>query len=46
MEKTTHQAKQFEKYHELFAFAVLPGLLLLGLTVGLEQTRFRQLPGA
>ena len=46
MEKTTHQAKQFEKYHELFAFAVLPGLLLLGFTVGLEQTRFRQLPGA
>ena len=46
MEKTTHQMKKFEKYHELFAFAVLPGLLVLGLTVGLEQTRFRRLPGA
>jgi Ca-activated chloride channel homolog len=46
MEKTTHQVKKFEKYHELFAFAVVPGLMLLGLTLGLEQTRFRRLPGA
>jgi len=45
MEKTTHQVKRFEKYHELFALAVVPGLLLLGLTLGLEQTRFRRLPG-
>ena len=46
LEKTTHQVKQFEKFHELFALAVVPGLLLLGLTLGLEQTRFRRLPGA
>ena len=46
MEKTTHQVKKFEKYHELFAWAVVPGLMLLGLTLGLEQTRFRRLPGA
>src|SRR6266404_662748 len=46
MEKTTYQVKKFEKYHELFAFAVFPGLALLGLTLGLEQTRFRRLPGA
>jgi Ca-activated chloride channel family protein len=46
MEKTTHQVKKFAKYHELFAFAVVPGLMLLGLTLGLEQTRFRRLPGA
>jgi Ca-activated chloride channel family protein len=46
MEKTTHHAKKFEKYHELFALAVLPGLGLLGLTLGLEQTRFRRLPSA
>jgi Ca-activated chloride channel family protein len=46
MEKTTHQVKKFEKHYELFAFAVLPGLALLGLTLGLEQTRFRRLPGA
>jgi len=45
MEKTTHQVKKFEKYRELFAFAVVPSLLLLGLSLGLEQTRFRRLPG-
>ena len=46
MEKTTHQVKKFEKYHELFAFAVVPGLMLLGLSLGLDQTRYRRLPGA
>jgi len=46
MEKTTRQVKKFEKYHELFAFAVVPGLMLLGLSLGLDQTRFRRLPGA
>ena len=46
MEKTTHPLKKFAAYHELFAFAVVPGLLLLGLTLGLEQTRLRRLPGA
>jgi len=46
MEKTTHTVKKFEKYHELFALAVVPGLMLLGLMIGLEQTRFRRLPGA
>src|SRR5215467_3389772 len=46
MEKTTHHVKKFEHYQERFALAVVPGLLLLGLTLGLEQTRFRRLPGA
>ena len=46
LEKTTHHVKKFESYNELFGLAVLPGLLLLGLTLGLEQTRFRRLPGA
>ena len=45
MEKTTHHVKKFEKYRELFAWAVVPGMLLLGLTLGLQQTRFRRLPG-
>ena len=45
MEKTTHAVKKFSKHHELFALAVVPGLMLLGLTLGLEQTRFRRLPG-
>ncbi len=46
MEKTTRQVKKFEKRTELFALAVVPGLLLLGLTIGLDQTRLRRLPGA
>jgi Ca-activated chloride channel family protein len=46
MEKTTRPVKKFEKHTELFAFAVVPGVLLLGLTIGLEQTRLRRLPGA
>ncbi len=45
MEKTTHAVKKFAKYQELFALAVVPGLMLLGLTLGLDQTRFRRLPG-
>ena len=44
MVKTTHTAKQFEHYRELFAWAAIPGLAVLGLSLGLEQTRFRQLP--
>jgi len=46
MEKTTQAVKKFAKYQELFALAVVPGLMLLSLTLGLEQTRFRRLPGA
>jgi Ca-activated chloride channel family protein len=44
MEKTTHTVKRFERYRELFAFAVLPALMSLGLGVGLEHTRMRRLP--
>jgi Ca-activated chloride channel family protein len=44
MEKTTHQLKKFEHHSELFAFAVVPALALLGAGLGLEQTRFRRLP--
>jgi Ca-activated chloride channel family protein len=44
MEKTTRKMHRYEHVSELFAFAVVPGLLVLGLTVGLEQTRFRRLP--
>jgi Ca-activated chloride channel family protein len=45
MEKSVHEVKKFENYHELFALAVLPAMLVLGVTLGLEQTRFRRLPG-
>ena len=44
LEKTTHQLKKFEHHSELFAWAVLPALALLGAGLGLEQTRFRRLP--
>lgn len=44
MEKTTHTVKKFEQYRELFAFAVIPALLSLGVGIGLEQTRLRRLP--
>ena len=44
LEKTTHTIKKFESQRELFAWSVLPALGLLGLSLGLEQTRFRRLP--
>jgi len=44
MEKTTHTVKKFEQYRELFAFAVIPALMSLGVGLGLEQTRLRRLP--
>ncbi|MEY4484212.1 MAG: hypothetical protein RL693_1664 [Verrucomicrobiota bacterium] len=44
MEKTTHELKKFESHTELFAWAVLPALALLGTGLGLEQTRYRRLP--
>ena len=44
LEKTTHTVKKFEHHSELFAWALLPGLLVLGSALGLEQTRFRRLP--
>lgn len=44
MERTTHTLKQFETYNELFAFAVIPALMSLGVGLGLEQTRMRRLP--
>jgi Ca-activated chloride channel homolog len=44
LEKTTHELKKFEHHSELFAFAILPAIGLLGLSFGLGQTRFRRLP--
>jgi len=44
MEKTTHHLKKFEQHSELFAWAVLPALGLLGAGLGLGHTRFRRLP--
>jgi Ca-activated chloride channel family protein len=44
LEKTTHTLKKFERQSELFAWALLPAMALLGTALGLQQTRFRRLP--
>jgi Ca-activated chloride channel family protein len=44
MEKSTHQLKKYEHHSELFLFAVIPALGLIGASLGLEQTRYRRLP--
>jgi len=44
LETTTHTLKKFESQRELFAWALLPALGLIGTTIGLQQTRFRRLP--
>ena len=44
LEKTTIKLKKFEQYQELFVWALVPGILFLGLETILSQTRFRRLP--
>ncbi len=44
LEKTTRDIKRFERHSELFPWAVLPALALLGTAFGLDHTRFRRLP--
>jgi Ca-activated chloride channel family protein len=44
MEKTTRTVKRYEHVSELFTWALIPGLLVLGTGFVLEQTRFRRLP--
>ncbi len=44
LEKTTHTLKRFESQSELFPWAVLPALGLLGISLCLGQTRYRRLP--
>ena len=44
LEKTTRTVKHYEHVSELFAWAVLPGLLVLGTGFWMEQTRYRRLP--
>ncbi len=44
LEKSTVIMKKFETYTELFAWVLIPGLLLLGLELFLANTRFRTLP--
>jgi Ca-activated chloride channel family protein len=44
LEKSRETVHKFEHYQELFAWALIPALGVLGLAVGLEQTRYRRLP--
>jgi Ca-activated chloride channel family protein len=44
LEKTTRTVKHYEHVSELFTWAVLPGLLVLGTGFWMEQTRYRRLP--
>ena len=44
MEKTTRRLKHFEHVSELFAWSVVPGLIVLAFGFALEQTRYRRLP--
>lgn len=44
LEKTTHTLKRFESEREMYPWAVMGALAVLGLNLGLEQTRFRRLP--
>jgi Ca-activated chloride channel family protein len=44
LEKTTQVAQVADRQQELYAWAVLPGIALLGLGFGLDTTRYRRLP--
>jgi Ca-activated chloride channel family protein len=44
LEKSTETLHRYEKAQDVFAFALLPALALLGLATFLEQTRQRRLP--
>ena len=44
LEKSKETIHKFEHYQDLFAWALFPALAVLGLSVGLEQTRYRRLP--
>ena len=44
LEKSRETIHRFEHYQDLFAWALFPAIGVLGLSVGLEQTRYRRLP--
>jgi Ca-activated chloride channel family protein len=43
-EKTAQTVQKFEHFEELYPWALIPALAILGLGVGLQQTRLRRLP--
>jgi Ca-activated chloride channel family protein len=44
MEKSAETIKKFDRYRELYPWLLVPALLLLGLEIGLGETRLRRLP--
>jgi len=44
LERTPQTVQKFERYEELYPWALIPSLALLGLGLLLHQTRFRRLP--
>jgi Ca-activated chloride channel family protein len=44
LETSAQTVSKFEHYQEMYAWALIPALGILGLGLGLEQTRFRRLP--
>ncbi len=44
LEKSPATVQKFEHYDELYPWALIPSLAILGLGITLQQTRFRRLP--
>jgi Ca-activated chloride channel family protein len=44
LEKTAQTVQKFEHYEELYPWALIPSLAILGLGLSLQQTRYRRLP--
>lgn len=44
LERTTAKIKRYQNYDELFAWALIPGIMLLLTEIGLANTRLRRLP--
>ena len=44
LEKSAQTVQKFERYEELYPWALIPALAILGLGLLLQQTRYRRLP--
>ena len=44
LEKTAQTVQKFERYEDLYSWALIPAVALLGFGLALQHTRFRRLP--
>jgi Ca-activated chloride channel family protein len=44
LEKTAQTVQKFEHYDELYSWALIPAVVILGFGLLLQHTRFRRLP--